>query len=129
MYNIDHDGEIDLAFRVIAETRKNLELDGDVAGLQQIDARLRIARETMLLSMAYASAERWYKLSSDDDELQDQAQKYFTSMSPRAFNRVWGRIIERYVPRGCRTGKEGKASANDNRHLWCDLDRSRAPGE
>jgi hypothetical protein len=46
------------AIRVIAETRKMLELAGDVVGLERIDRELRIVRDTVLASTVRASTIR-----------------------------------------------------------------------
>lgn len=93
MYIPEHDGELQLALRVIAETRKNLELDGDVAGLESLDRALQIQRTVILASTVRASANRWRKLTNDDDEMEAQALEAAASMSTRAFNRVW-RVVE-----------------------------------
>ena len=93
MYIPEHDGELQGALRVIAETRKNLEQAGDMAGLQSLYHLLATQRYVILGSMVNASDNRWRDLVENDDVREAEAIHHMVSMSPRAFDRVWS-VVE-----------------------------------
>jgi hypothetical protein len=48
---VDHDGELALAFRRIAETRRQLEASGDIERLEALHERLQVITETVVASV------------------------------------------------------------------------------
>ena len=48
---MDHDGELALAFRRIAETRRQLEASGDIERLEALHERLQVITESVAASV------------------------------------------------------------------------------
>ena len=51
MSSVDHDGELALALRRIAETRRQLEASGDIERLETLHERLQVITETVAASV------------------------------------------------------------------------------
>jgi hypothetical protein len=106
VYIPEHDGELQDALRVIAETRKMLELGGNVAGLESLNHALAIQRDVIQASTVRASAIAWRRLYNDVEAIDLTEARMRQHMSARAYKRIWRALVTRLLFRAIQDRKD-----------------------